>query len=109
MLNVDIGNLCTHCGRDTAFGTGLFVNRIPSGTDGTLVITGGEEDVRISVTVDGYMCPDCQLVECENCGELSEDLWRVWSLQVCNDCIDKAIEAGDLPENFRDSKGENHE
>ena len=120
MLNVDIGDLCTHCGRDTAFGTGLFVNRIPSGTDGTLVITGGEEDVRISVTVDGYMCPDCQLVECESCGELAEDLWTIPNemkpndffgklllpLRVCNDCIDNAIEAGDLPENFREKRRE---
>ena len=58
--NVDIGNLCTHCGEDTALGTGLFVNRIPSGTDGTLVMTAGDADGRVSVTIDGYMCPACQ-------------------------------------------------
>ena len=60
MLKVDIGDQCTHCGDNTAFGTGLFVNRIPSGTDGILVLTGGNADVRISVQVDGYMCADCQ-------------------------------------------------
>ena len=52
----DIGNLCTHCSRDTSFasGNGLFVNRIPSDT--------GE--------VVGYMCPDCQQIECDNCHKL---------------------------------------
>jgi hypothetical protein len=57
---------------------------------------------------------DCQLVECEGCGELAEDLWTIdetkpndffgkllLPLRVCNDCIDNAIEAGDLPEDFR--------
>ena len=59
-MKVDIGNLCTTCGRDTAFGSGelLFVNRIPSdGFDATLVLHTGCE---IPVTVEGYMCPDCQ-------------------------------------------------
>lgn len=44
MAVIDIGDECTHCGRSTAFGSGLFVNRIPSTTE----------------TADGYMCPDCQ-------------------------------------------------
>ena len=26
----DIGNRCVHCGEDTSFGTGRFVNRIPA-------------------------------------------------------------------------------
>ena len=58
----DIGNLCTHCHRDTSFGSGLFVNRIPSSTE----------------TEDGYMCPDCQMYECDRCDELigvDDDFW----------------------------------
>ena len=41
---VDIGDLCTHCGRDTSFGSDelLFVNRIRSGADGTLVLAGAD-------------------------------------------------------------------
>lgn len=39
----DIGNLCTHCHKDTSFGSGRFVNRIPSTTDDE----------------DGYMCAEC--------------------------------------------------
>tara|TARA_R100000687_G_C6331668_1_gene109984 strand:+ start:46 stop:336 length:291 start_codon:yes stop_codon:yes gene_type:complete len=51
---VDIGDLCTHCHRDTSYGSGLFVNRIPSGTE----------------TENGYMCPDCQMYECDRCDKL---------------------------------------
>ena len=57
-MKVDIGNLCTTCGRDTTFGSGLFVNRIPSdGFDATLVLHTGRE---IEVTVEGYMCSECE-------------------------------------------------
>ena len=47
----DIGNLCTHCHRDTSFGSGLFVNRIPSETENE----------------DGYLCPECQMFDCDRC------------------------------------------
>ena len=59
-LNIDIGDLCTHCGRDTTFnsGNGLFVNRIPSGASGKLILDGGD-DVTLDVELDGYMCPEC--------------------------------------------------
>ena len=65
-ITVDIGDLCTHCGRSTAFGSQLFVNRIEIEWDtATLVLTGGDADVRISVEVDGYMCAECQLIKCD--------------------------------------------
>ena len=57
-MEIDIGNLCTHCGKDTSFGTGLFVNRVPSGAEGRLILDGGD-DVTIDVTLEGYMCPEC--------------------------------------------------
>jgi len=43
---------CDECGRDTRFGSGLFVNRIPA-------------DV-------GYICPDCAALDCDRCGEKIE-------------------------------------
>lgn len=43
---------CDECGRDTRFGSGLFVNRIPA-------------DV-------GYICPDCASLECDRCNEKIE-------------------------------------
>ena len=59
-MQVNIGDLCTTCGRDTSFGSGefLFVNRIPSdGFDATLVLHTGR---KIEVTVEGYMCAECE-------------------------------------------------
>jgi|10_taG_2_1085330.scaffolds.fasta_scaffold00041_74 hypothetical protein len=41
---VDFGNDCVHCGQCTSFGGGLFVNRIPFGSD----------------KKEGYVCEPCQ-------------------------------------------------
>ena len=51
----NIGENCTQCSRSTALGSGLFVNRISSITD----------------TEEGYMCPECQQVECDTCEKLT--------------------------------------
>ena len=51
-MTINIGNECTQCRKDTSFGSGRFVNRIPSGTD----------------ELEGYMCEDCQ-----NMGEPNPD------------------------------------
>ena len=40
----DIGNKCVYCFKDTSLGSGLFVDRIPAGTD----------------DYDGYSCWECQ-------------------------------------------------
>jgi len=57
---------CIDCKRDTSFGSGLFVNRIPAD--------------------DGYMCPDCQSVECDVCGELSISFTvKGWKI-MCEEC-----------------------
>jgi len=53
---------CDECGRDTRFGTGLFVNRLAA-------------DI-------GYICPDCSAIDCDRCEEkiaLDEDI-RPWQL-----------------------------
>tara|TARA_Y100000296_G_scaffold70562_1_gene85328 strand:+ start:1568 stop:1849 length:282 start_codon:yes stop_codon:yes gene_type:complete len=93
MLKIDIGDRCTHCGRDTTEDTW---NRIPSGTDGILVLTGGNADVRISVQVDGYMCADCQSVQCDICGEYALD-YRIVDgehpLVKCPNCFEKGERA----------------
>jgi hypothetical protein len=99
-ITVDIGDLCTHCGRDTSFGAVddngekllLFVNRIPSGSDGGLVWGGLDEDVVISVSLEGYMCAPCQSVECDKCGELTID-YEILDLPtpelLCENCLEK--------------------
>jgi len=86
-MEIDIGDLCTHCGRDTSFGSGesLFVNRIPSGADGTLILHGGG-DINISVELNGYMCVDCQSVECDECNEDVLDYYINDGQIICTDC-----------------------
>ena len=92
-LNIDIGDLCTHCGRDTTGGDGLFVNRIPSGADGRLILDGGD-DVTLDITIDGYMCPECQAVECDECGESPLD-YEIQDTDpprlLCADCLNKEV------------------
>lgn len=52
---VDVGEHCVECGDSVAFGDGKFVNRIPA--------DNGEKT--------GFMCADCQCIECDRCGELT--------------------------------------
>ena len=104
-ITVDIGDRCTHCGRDTAFGSVddngekllLFVNRIPSDADGMLVFANGvsAEGSGTIITLEGYMCADCQSVECDRCGGLTIDYKTQRSIRfpdslipelVCNNC-----------------------
>ena len=68
---INIGNKCTECFKDTSFGSGRFVNRIPSGTD----------------KYEGYLCSECQMIECDKCDKLSleyiiTDNGSIW----CDDC-----------------------
>ena len=79
---VSVGDYCTHCGCDTNAGSGAWVNRIPSGAisaDGTTEIVG-------------YICADCQAMECDRCGELTIEYGSApfgagfW----CDDCRDAA-------------------
>ena len=59
----DIGNRCVDCGKDTSFGSGRFVNRIPADAEyesidneGNIIFAEGEYR-------DGYLCPNCQFSE----------------------------------------------
>jgi|TARA_R110000744_G_scaffold3307_1_gene12821 hypothetical protein len=66
----DIGNRCVHCGEDTSFGSGRFVNRIGADADyestdseGKIIFAEGEYR-------DGYACPPCMAMPCDRCDEL---------------------------------------
>ncbi len=67
-IRVDIGELCTHCFEDTSFsaGNGKRVNRIPSDADAKIVSDNTENTIHI--TISGYMCPECRLIDCDTCG-----------------------------------------
>ena len=75
-MTIDIGNECVECRNDTSFGSGLFVIRIPAerqdGIDDELII--------------GYLCPECQLMECDMCGEMVADYGGYDGMIVCDDC-----------------------
>ena len=76
---MDIENRCVNCGKDTSFGSGLFVNRIPADADyesdtndeqGNPIFADGQYR-------DGYLCPDCSGWECDRCDRMiacDEDL-----------------------------------
>ena len=58
---VDIGDKCIECMRSTVFGTGLFVNRLPADNDKYI----------------GYLCPECNWLECDRCDDNIYDIGRV--------------------------------
>ena len=67
---IDIGDLCTHCHKSTAYGTDLYEQRIPSGTD----------------TENGWMCVECQKMECGDCGKYVLD-YELYDNEVhCMEC-----------------------
>ena len=86
----DLGNLCIDCKEDTSFGSGKFVNRIPA------------DDGKVS----GFMCADCQMVECDSCKE------KVFEYETSQKgmwwCIDKCYKPEtliDIKTKFRDAQG----
>ena len=86
----DLGNLCIDCKEDTSFGSGKFVNRIPA------------DDGKVS----GFMCADCQMVECDSCKE------KVYEYETSEQgawyCIDKCYKPEtliDIKTKFRDAQG----
>ena len=83
---IDFGDKCTECEKDTSFGSGLFVNRIPSTMEHES--PDGEFELR-----DGYMCWECQQVECEQCpiGNLTLDYQIVDGTILWPDCLDNQI------------------
>ena len=117
MERIDIGELCTYCGRDTSFGSVdengkellLRVNRIPSTSDGWkhnediiytnnfpedyVVLPQGIEEVELV----GYQCVECQLIECDQCNEMvlnyeiiDDQQWYRASV-ICESCHERNI------------------
>lgn len=71
----DVGERCIKCNCDTAWGSGNFINRIPA-----------EDD-----NATGYMCVDCQSVECDYCHDFTIDFEVTENADViCSDCQSKS-------------------
>lgn len=91
-VTIDIGQCCVGCGRDTSFGSGLFVNRF--GADAEWTIESSCSDNRFVVSVDGWMCAECGAWECDECGKsipLDEDVYvehpTLYALHVHRHCV----------------------
>ena len=60
---------CVQCKKSTHFGSGLFVNRV--------------------LADDGYLCAECQMIECEKCGLMVLDDYEIVNgAFVCGSCHD---------------------
>lgn len=71
MNTVDIGDHCVECLQSTAMGSGKFVNRVPAGNE----------------KYDGFMCAECQMIECDRCDELTLEYNTINGEWICDDCI----------------------
>ncbi len=64
-------DICIDCDRDTSFGSGLFVNRIPA--------DNGDRS--------GFLCVECLAEQCDHCGELSAEYGSDEEGGIiCDDC-----------------------
>ena len=73
---IDIGNRCVDCNMDTSMGSGRYVNRIPA----------DRQDNANSPRIEGYLCVDCQAIECDICHQKTID-YELDGGVVCMDCI----------------------
>jgi hypothetical protein len=74
---IDTGDKCVHCGEDTSFGSGRFVNRLGIGTTSDCVDWLPADIQAERLDVDGWGCAECSGFECDKCGEqiyLDEDV-----------------------------------
>jgi len=84
-------NRCVHCGEDTSFGSGRFVNRVPADSDCEALNKDGKIIFEAGEYRDGYSCAACMAMECDRCDKtilLDEDI-------TPNDC---GNEEGEFPD-----------
>ena len=80
----DIGHRCVHCGEDTSFGSGRFVNRIPADSYWEALDKDGKFIVKEGEYRDGYACAECMMFECDRCDEMIP-MDEVVTPYVCGD------------------------
>jgi len=69
----DINNNCVCCNKDTSFGSGRFVNRIPADADYESLDDKGNTIFKDGEYRDGYLCEPCQELECDKCSNRTAD------------------------------------
>ena len=73
----DIDQRCVHCGEDTSFGSGRFVNRISADADYGVFDAAGNCIFAEDAYRNGYACAECGGFECDRCDKqiyLDEDV-----------------------------------
>ena len=78
---IDVRSMCVDCGKDTALGSGLFVDRIPSDKIWSI-------NDRFEIEVDGYLCRDCQLLDCDKCGTGVLYYQLIDNSVICENCLE---------------------
>lgn len=67
----DIGEHCVDCFKDTSYGKGRFVNRIPADNENYI----------------GFLCADCQMIECDKCKSKALDYEIIDGEFLCENCL----------------------
>ena len=90
MNKIDVGNICVDCGFSTELGSGKFVNRIPKDTDGYQVDQKTKDlfSIKNDDNVEGWQCPDCQQLECDDCRTKTLDYVLHDGMVYCEDCYE---------------------
>tara|TARA_A100001391_G_scaffold33113_2_gene17843 strand:- start:2926 stop:3180 length:255 start_codon:yes stop_codon:yes gene_type:complete len=71
---IDLGEKCVECKESVAAGSGRFVNRIPADNGDHI----------------GFLCPDCQTVECDECGHYVLEPFYTENCDVfCSECFER--------------------
>jgi len=71
---IELGEKCVECKESVAAGSGRFVNRIPA--------DNGDHA--------GFLCPDCQTVECDECGSYVMEPFITENCDnLCSDCFER--------------------
>jgi len=78
---INVGSMCVDCGKDTSMGSGLFVDRI--GSDKIWSIND-----RFEIEVDGYLCRNCQLLDCDKCGTGVLYYELIDNSVICENCLE---------------------
>lgn len=91
---MDIGNNCVCCNKDTSFGSGRFVNRIPADAEYESLDEKGHVIFAENEYRDGYLCESCQEIECDKCSKRTADFsvgreidGKYYDI-ICSDCYD---------------------
>lgn len=91
LASIDIGDLCVWCGRSTAPGSGLWVNRVPAGSDATQIQDWcGIVPDDPFITVEGWGCRDCMARPCDRCDHMipmDEDVYAPNRDNCHYDCL----------------------